>query len=148
MGLGSYPPFGGKRGAAVKMPCFDHKSARAAVWLTILFGVWSASAGPKKKSPPPGSSPAVVATGAETTVTLPAPPPAPPSPDDEQTKAQSIKAGAASEREEPAPPRLQSRGERSRVIYPDQTIPLRFSHKNHLAKDIACDSCTKPRSRR
>lgn len=122
------------------MPCFDHKSARAAVWLTILFGVWSASAAPNQK-PAAGSSPAVVATGAETTVTPPAPPPAPPSPDDEQTKAQSIKLEQLLSVKNLPPAEAASRGERSRVIYPDQTIPLRFSHKNHLAKDIACDSC-------
>ena len=74
-------------------------------------------------------------------MTPPAPPPAPPSPDDEQTKAQSIKLEQLLSVKNLPPAEAVSRGERSRVIYPDQTIPLRFSHKNHLAKDIACDSC-------
>jgi len=29
----------------------------------------------------------------------------------------------------------------SKVIYPDQTIPLRFTHKTHIKEDIACTDC-------
>lgn len=32
-------------------------------------------------------------------------------------------------------------GEPSAVIYPDQRLPLRFSHRGHLGRDIPCQSC-------
>lgn len=40
----------------------------------------------------------------------------------------------------PAPASPPSGGP-SRVIYPDQNLPLRFSHRNHLRRDIACPVC-------
>ena len=109
-----------------------------ALWLMLLCAVFSDAALAKKKKVQPPEPPPVVEAQPAPVTPPPSPPPSTavepaPSPNLKLDQLLSVKnlptADAA------------SRGERSRVIYPDQTIPLRFSHKNHLAKDIACDSC-------
>lgn len=91
-----------------------------------------AEAGPKKKkedaSPPVPQAPVVE-------VPLPAPP-APPEP-----PARDLRLEQLLNVKNLPPAGAMSQGERSRIIYPDQSLPLRFSHKKHLALDIGCDSC-------
>ncbi len=114
---------------------------RALVWLTLAVLLWGLSdtavAKRKKDAAPPPPPPAPV-------VEAPPPPPLPPpgpTPEEEAAKAQKLKLDQLLSIKNLPPAESASRGERSRVIYPDQTIPLRFSHKSHLSKDIACDSC-------
>lgn len=106
------------------------------LWLLLLCAVLSGDALAKKKKTPPPEPPAPVVEA------QPAPPPPPPPPIPvEPTPSPNLKLEQLLSVKNLPKADAQSRGERSRVIYPDQTIPLRFSHKNHLAKDIACDSC-------
>ncbi len=99
--------------------------------VTTLLG--DADARKKKELPPPPPPPPVVEAP---------PPPPPPKPEvTEPTPAQNLQLAQLLSLKNLPPPHSTSRGERSRVIYPDQTLPLRFSHRNHLSRDIACDSC-------
>lgn len=63
------------------------------------------------------------------------PPPAPTSP-----STSTGGTGKSAPASRPAG-KLFGRGEPSRVIYPDQKLPLRFSHAQHLAMGKQCDFC-------
>ncbi|HMU41010.1 MAG TPA: cytochrome c3 family protein [Pseudomonadota bacterium] len=93
-----------------------------------------AAAAKKKKEeppPPPPPPPPVVAP----------PPPVVPEPPKEAPPARDLKLEQLLNVKNLPPADAMSKGTRSHAIFPDQTIPLRFSHKKHLALDVACDSC-------
>lgn len=109
--------------------------ARLLTALLLVTALVSESVAKKKDAAPPAPPAPVVEAP-----TPPPPPPAKPEPS-EPTPTQNLKLEQLLSLKNLPPPDSSSRGERSRVIYPDQTIPLRFSHKSHLGRDIACDSC-------
>jgi len=104
--------------------------------LLLILAATSSEAAPKKKkdAPPPPPPPMVEAPP-------PPQPPTPPQPEVKEPPARDLKLDQLLSLKNVPPPGYASRGERSRVIYPDQTLPLRFSHRTHLSRDISCDSC-------